>query len=238
VTFWIDKILVSVLDPINIFIVVFVAVLVRSFFGFVWWLRIRRAQFQVPPAQLLEANMLSQQQERGSSVFASYSHKDAELVRRLLGLFRAADVPVFRDEETIIPGRKWRIEIEEALEQCQTLLLFWCGHAAKSSEVQNEYERAISLDKRVVPVLMDDTVLPTQLGQYQGVDLRLVFPGSHEVSDGLMFRPNMRQPDVASFQRPTGHNDNQEAMQYADSIIAVASRRLESSLDLILDSTS
>jgi hypothetical protein len=98
--------------------------------------------------------------EPPASVFASYSRTDALLVRDLVGLFAAVDVPVFRDEQSIKPGRKWRVEIDAALEQCQVILVFWCAHAAQSSEVRSEYERAISLDKRVVPVLIDHTALP------------------------------------------------------------------------------
>jgi hypothetical protein len=112
--------------------------------------------------------------EPPASVFASYSRKDAELVKQLVGLFAAVDVPVFRDEQSVKPGQKWRIAIDEALEQCQTILVFWCEHAAQSSEVRSEYERAIAIGKRVVPVLIDETALPPNLGQYQWVDLRMM----------------------------------------------------------------
>jgi hypothetical protein len=107
-----------------------------------------------------------------STVFVSYSRADAEIVKALVYLFAAVDVPVFRDEQSIKPGRKWRVEIDAALEQCQTILVFWCCHSSASSEVYSEYKRAILLGKRVVPVLVDDTLLPFDLGQYQGVDLR------------------------------------------------------------------
>ena len=110
--------------------------------------------------------------EPPATVFASYSRVDGRLVTQLLGLFAAVDVPVFRDEQSVKPGQKWRIAIDEAIEQCQTILVFWCEHAAQSSEVRSEYEHAIALGKRVVPVLMDQTALPPNLGQYQGLDLR------------------------------------------------------------------
>jgi len=106
------------------------------------------------------------------TAFISYSRKDALLVRQIIGLFAAVDVSVFRDEQSIKPGQKWRIGINAALEECQVVLVFWCEHAAASFEVRNEYERAIALSKRVVPVLLDQTALPPNLGQYQGVDLR------------------------------------------------------------------
>jgi hypothetical protein len=113
------------------------------------------------------------------SVFVSYSRKDGPLVWQLIRLFAAVDVPVFRDEQSIKPGGKWRVEINAALEQCQVILVFWCKHARKSSEVSREYVRAVSLGKRVVPVLVDYTALPPDLGQYQGVDLRSILSGLH-----------------------------------------------------------
>ena len=57
------------------------------------------------------------------SVFVSYSRRDVVLVARLIHLFAAVDVPVFR-EQSIKPGRKWRVAIDAALEQCQTILVF------------------------------------------------------------------------------------------------------------------
>jgi hypothetical protein len=43
-------------------------------------------------------------QSAAASIFASYSRKDALLVKQLLGLYRAIDVPTFLDEQSIKPG--------------------------------------------------------------------------------------------------------------------------------------
>jgi hypothetical protein len=168
-----------------------------------------------------------------TSVFASYSRKDALLVRQLLSLYRAIDVPTFIDEQSIKPGQKWRVEIDAALEQCQTILVFWCEHAVQSPEVRSEYERAVSLGKRVVPVLIDDTALPPDLGQYQGVDLRTTFSERHSSNiTGLR----------GSFRRiPKRGGTSEKAMKkykmiaHVDRTIARASRQLKSSLNAIFD---
>jgi TIR domain len=186
--------------------------------------------------------------EPPTSVFASYSRTDARLVRQLLGLFAAIDVPVFRDEQSIRPGQKWRIEIDAALEQCQTILVFWCGHAAESSEVRSEYERAISLGKRVVPVLIDDSALPPDLGQYQGVDLRMTFSEHHELFIDVLDPPRPRHFGRDHLRRPPKHESREEGdwrQQYLENlenpqVIAIvhhdierASQRLESALNSI-----
>jgi hypothetical protein len=163
-------------------------------------------------------------------VFASYSRKDAVLVQQLLRLFEAVDVPVFRDEQSIKPGQKWRLAVNAALEQCQIILIFWCDHAARSSEVQSEYERAISLGKRVMPVLIDHAALPPGLGQYQGVDLRETLSEHHE-----------RFIDMLALRHLYSHVDKPGSgwasrggivpdYSFVDNCLARASQRLKSSL--------
>ena len=88
-------------------------------------------------------------------VFVSYSKDDASVVRPITNLIRAVGPPAFRDEDSIRPGKKWRLEIFSAIEKCQLMLVFWCEHAKKSQEVEVEYRRAIKLNKDVVPVLLD-----------------------------------------------------------------------------------
>jgi hypothetical protein len=98
--------------------------------------------------------------------------------------------PYFSTSKSIKPGQKWRIEIGAALEQCQAILVFWCEHAAQSSEVRSEYNRAILQGKRVVPVLIDHTALPPDLRQYQGVDLRMIL--SERRRNGVLRYVNFR----------------------------------------------
>jgi hypothetical protein len=116
---------------------------------------------------------------RAFEIFASYSHCDARFVQPMMKLLLPTGATVFRDADAIQPGKKWAAVIADAIEQCRVLYLFWCNHSAGSSEVRKEYEQAISLNKDVVPVLLDDTPLPTGLKAYQWVDLREVI-GRHE----------------------------------------------------------
>jgi hypothetical protein len=114
-------------------------------------------------------------------VFASYSRRDAPLVQHLVSLLRAVDTGVFLDEQSIDAGTEWRAEIVSALEQCETLLVFWCEHSAQSEEVRKEYLLAISFQKRIVPVLIDLAAMPRELGRYQAVDLRRTVGGFHDI---------------------------------------------------------
>jgi hypothetical protein len=105
-------------------------------------------------------------------VLRSYSRLDASIVRPLVQIIRITGSSVFRDEESIRPGKRWCAEIISAIEHCHALLVFWCKHACASDEVQAEYQRAIDLEKDVVPIILDSTPLRADLAEYQAIDLR------------------------------------------------------------------
>jgi hypothetical protein len=105
-------------------------------------------------------------------LFASYCRDDNEIVSKLCDLIRVGRVEVFRDEEGIQPGDIWHLVITDSLEACDCLLLFWSANAARSGWVKKEYSTAMSLGKVVVPVLLDETKLPVDLGKYQLIDCR------------------------------------------------------------------
>ena len=107
-------------------------------------------------------------------VFLSYSRLDRAVVAPIASVLRGLRIDVFRDEESIVPGDAWKATIAEAVSSSDTVLLFWSAAAADSKSVEEEYSLALSLRKRIVPVLLDDTPLTTTLAQYQWADLRKV----------------------------------------------------------------
>lgn len=113
------------------------------------------------------------------SIFVSYSHTDAHLVGPVVALLRASEAAVFRDADSLKPGKKWREQLEGALGSAQTVLVFWCRHAASSKKVRREYLAAIELRKDVLPVLVDATPLPAELAEYQYIDFQGAFRGGH-----------------------------------------------------------
>jgi hypothetical protein len=112
-------------------------------------------------------------------VFVSYSRNDRNIVSPVVDLLRVTGSRVFRDEDSIRPGEKWRLAITESLRAAKTCVVFWCIHSAKSEEVRREYRTAIELEKEVVPVLLDNTKLVDDLRSYQAVDLR-VYTEAHD----------------------------------------------------------
>ena len=113
-------------------------------------------------------------------LFASYCHDDHVLVGPLVSLLRASNVVVFLDRDTIRPGKKWREEISQAINDSTTIAIFWCTHSSKSVEVRSEYKQAMALGKDVLPLLLDNTPLPQKLCDYHYIDFQPAVRRQHD----------------------------------------------------------
>ncbi|WP_173807654.1 TIR domain-containing protein [Sphaerotilus uruguayifluvii] len=105
-------------------------------------------------------------------LFASYSRHDREIVRQMCALLRISGAEVFRDEDAIKPGKKWRAVLADNLLRADCVLLFWSANSAASEPVREEYEEAIAKKVDIAPVLLDGTPLPSSLAEYQWLDFR------------------------------------------------------------------
>jgi hypothetical protein len=109
-----------------------------------------------------------------STLFISYRRDDAkwaasaihsELCKHL------GDDNVFKDVESLLPGRPWRHSLVEALDQCEAVLVLIGGKWLEGGSVGRLHqdgdlvreEIAVSLRRAipVVPVTLDDTPLPS-----------------------------------------------------------------------------
>jgi hypothetical protein len=126
-------------------------------------------------------------------IFASYSRQDEAIVAPLVELIRISGTNVFRDEDNLKPGDRWVIEIASAIKRCQVVLVFWCIHSSASKAVASEYRRGVNLGKRIVPILLDNTAMAEEIGQYQGIDLRSFGPHVQHPRLGFADRPMTQQ---------------------------------------------
>lgn len=92
-------------------------------------------------------------------------------MHELVRLVRVSGAPVFLDVDSIRTGSKWEEEIERAIHAAEALVVFWTFDAAKSEAVAKEIRIALSLGKDIVPVILEEVDLPSELAQYQGVVL-------------------------------------------------------------------
>jgi hypothetical protein len=126
-----------------------------------------------------------------SNVFVSYSHADATLVAPVVKLLRANRSLVFQDIDSIQPGKKWRSEILKGLAESDLVVVFWCDHASRSEEVCTEWKAAIEREKDLLPLLLDATPLPPELGDYQWIDFRETVGANHA---SIVSSPNDAEP--------------------------------------------
>ena len=112
-------------------------------------------------------------------VFVSYSHADAPLVAPVVRLLRVNKSLVFQDADGIAPGTRWRDEIARALSESNLVVVFWCDHAFRSDEVSSEWRAAIEQGKDLLPLLLDATPLPSELGAFQWIDFRGTVGANH-----------------------------------------------------------
>src|SRR5262249_35725057 len=110
-----------------------------------------------------------------ATLVISYSRVDRPQVRSIVSLLRTAfagiERAVFWDED-FEPGDPWFEQIKLQIDAAPQLFVFWCSHSASSAQVRREFAYAFAQQKRVVPVLLDDTVLASDLASIHGVDLR------------------------------------------------------------------
>jgi hypothetical protein len=102
-------------------------------------------------------------------VFISYSSTDRPIVSAAARLLRAGGATVFQDVIDIEFGTRWKDSLFEALARCERVMVFWSAAAAKSEWVEREWRSALEAKKRIVPMILDDTPLPTPLSEFHGV---------------------------------------------------------------------
>ncbi|OQB42792.1 MAG: hypothetical protein BWY06_00498 [Candidatus Latescibacteria bacterium ADurb.Bin168] len=111
---------------------------------------------------------------RGDALYAfvSYAHKDSALVYRDISALHVEGYRLWYDEG-IEPGSEWPEDVAQALERCALFLLFISPSAVASRNVRNEIHLALSRNKPIVAIYLEETKLPSglelQIGAIQAV---------------------------------------------------------------------
>ncbi|MEJ8826497.1 TIR domain-containing protein [Variovorax humicola] len=92
-------------------------------------------------------------------VFVSYARKDGEaLARDLRERLAAAGIPLWRDREGMEGGRDWWLQITDALDQVEFLVLVMTEAALQSELVRREWRYARQRGVAVYPVVGDQPI--------------------------------------------------------------------------------
>ncbi|PJF34751.1 MAG: hypothetical protein CUN49_14060, partial [Candidatus Thermofonsia Clade 1 bacterium] len=86
-------------------------------------------------------------------VFISYSRTNTDFARKLYAKLQAQGFTLWRDRSDMEGGEDWWQQIQEAIENVDTLVLVVSPGALKSPVVTDEWRYARSIGTRVIPVL-------------------------------------------------------------------------------------
>src|SRR5271167_3881501 len=106
------------------------------------------------------------------TAFFSYSRDDSEFALRLAEDLKAAGANVWLDQLDIAPGQRWARAVQDALNNCQRLLVILSPSSVSSTNVEDEVTFALEEHKTVIPVFYRDCQVPFQLRPFQYVDFR------------------------------------------------------------------
>ena len=115
--------------------------------------------------------------------FIGYAHEDWVYAKRLYDDLSKAGVDAWIDEEKLLPGQRWRPEIEKAIRNCRFFIAILFNHSiSKRGYIQTELVNALEVLKEVpeseifiIPARLEECTPPGVFRNIQWVDM---FPSS------------------------------------------------------------
>ena len=96
-------------------------------------------------------------------IFISYSRKDMDFVRKLAGDLEKAGYDVWWDITDLRGGDDWVRQIPEAIRLSQFFLVILTPDSVESEWVRKEYTQALSLRKKIIPIMLVAGTVPFAL---------------------------------------------------------------------------
>src|SRR5262245_17646611 len=96
-------------------------------------------------------------------IFISYSRKDMDFVRKLAGDLEKAGYDVWWDITDLRGGDDWVRQIPEAIRLSQFFLVVLTPDSVESEWVRKEYTQALSLHKKIIPIMLVPSPVPFAL---------------------------------------------------------------------------
>lgn len=92
-------------------------------------------------------------------IFISHSKEDKETAEKVVEFLEAEKLKCWITPRDIKAGAHWTEEIVTAIEKCDAVILILSGHSNASPHVRREIEQAVTLCKRIVPLVIEDVKL-------------------------------------------------------------------------------
>lgn len=117
-------------------------------------------------------------------VFFSHAPGDAPLAGQIAAFLAPFPVPVFVTREAVVPGERWQNRLAADAAGATHVYVFWSEHAAQSTGLAEDADRAIGAGRVVIPVRLDATEMPRHLAVWPCLDARFVAGPNGEHFDG------------------------------------------------------
>jgi len=105
-----------------------------------------------------------------AQIFISYSRKDIGFVRKLAGDLEKAGYDVWWDLTDLRGGDDWPRVIPAAIESSQYVIVVLSPNSAISDWVEKEYTQALSLRKKIIPIMLTRSSVPFALNTINYID--------------------------------------------------------------------
>ena len=117
-------------------------------------------------------------------IFISYAKEDIRYALVVFDYLERLSYEPWLDKKRLLPGSNWDLEIKRALEQSDfIILLLSSASVSKRGYVQKEYklalqhwEKRLDDDIYIIPVLINECVVPESLRRFQWVMFEEAFP--------------------------------------------------------------
>ena len=104
-----------------------------------------------------------------NKIFFSYSRTDTDFAVKLALDLKKEGFDVWIDQEDIRAGSEWDLEIQNALTTCDCLLFIQSEKSAASTNVLDEVYYALEQNKRVIPVIINNSKPPFRISRLQHI---------------------------------------------------------------------
>ena len=143
------------------------------------WLKIRFKEEQAPctPSDLhceYITESIKNANNLMTQVFISYADEDRETMQKIRNSLRRESITVWTNKTDIQTGESFEEAIKRGIEQADNIVFLLSPESLKSAYCQQELRLAITLNKRIIPLLgkaVDLEQVPEQLRYLQYIDL-------------------------------------------------------------------
>jgi tetratricopeptide (TPR) repeat protein len=174
-----------------------------------------------------------------TKLFISHSWENKPVARKLAeDLGRSHEVWI--DHVKLHGGDPLLLEIQQGIEDCDSVILLWSAPAKASRYVQMEWESAIVIEKTLIPCRLDDTELELFLKRLLWIDFRASYDtGLAKLGDSIGQPEYLQHPPEETIKPKDDvrtliagiHGKQNELLHYLDQDQMTAARAIQSALD-------